>query len=347
MAVTRKADVAGMIPTIWAADLYAQAEKMTFWHRFEGPQGSSMPVIRRDDLEKGAGDTVKVDIVLALTGAGLTGSTAGGLLDGNEEKLKFRQTSYTVDAIRHGVRWEKLGKILITHEMRGTALNQLRKWLSGKLDDAIFKEFTGTGVTTIPDTAKIARGTSGVGSVNDIASGEGLTFDFITDLRSRARVDNRIEPLRMENGEEVYGLVAHPFALAALKKTTEWKQAQRDARERAATNPIFTGAVGMVDSVVLYESDRIPRAANAGSVQTAQNIFFGAQALMRGYAYYPDWTEQYFSYGEEQGIGTFTVVGQKLVTFDLNATETAGTPADDTAVGALVVYTEAPAPTFA
>jgi len=37
-----------------------------------------MPVIRRDDLEKNPGDTVRVDIVLALTGAAVTIPAASG-----------------------------------------------------------------------------------------------------------------------------------------------------------------------------------------------------------------------------------------------------------------------------
>lgn len=347
MAVTRKTDVAGMIPTIWATDLYAQSEKATFWHRFEGPQGSSMPIIRRDDLEKGVGDTVKLDIVLALTGAGLAGDTDTGLLDGNEEKLKFRQASYTVNTVRHGVRWSKLGKIMINHDMRSTALLQLRKWLSGKLDDRVFKELTGTGVTTLPTTAKVAVGGGGGNSIaepDDILVTEVLTLDFISDLKAKAKVQNRIEPIRIENGEELYFFVMHDYAALELKKSAEWKQAQRDARERSATNPLFTGALAMYDNVVLLQSDRIPRAANAGSVQVAHNVFLGAQAVIRGYAYYPDWTEQYFSYGEEQGIGTFATLGEKLLTFDLNAVETTGDATDDTAIGAMVAYSAAPGP---
>jgi N4-gp56 family major capsid protein len=353
MSVTRESDVDAQIPDIWAADLYAEAEKLTFWHRFEGPEGSNMPVIRRDDLEKNPGDNVYLDIVLALTGAGLTGDTDQGLLDGNEEKLKFRQTSFSTDALRHGVRWTKLGKIRINHRMRGTALNQLKKWLAGRLDNRIFAEFTGTtidgyaGSTTVPDSAKIAVGSDGdADAADDIAAGEDLHLDFISELKAKAKVDNKIEPIRMENGEELYFFVMHDYAALPLKKSSDWKQAQREARERGADNPLFTGALGVWDNVVLLQSDRIPRAANAGSVQVAHNLFLGAQGLVRGYAYYPDWTEQYFSYGEEQGIGTFVVVGQKLVTFDLTAAGGAA-DADKTAIGSMVVYSEAPAPGFA
>lgn len=345
MAVTRKADVSNQIPSIWSLDLYAQAEKLTFWNNMEGPEGSSMPIIRKDDLEKGVGDTIKTDIVLALTGAGLTGDAAGSILEGNEEKLVFRQTSFSVDSLQHAVRWTKLGKILINHNMRGTALAQMAKWLAGKLDDRIFNELTGqTGFTVMPDANLWAAGSaSSRATVADGNTTGRLTLDTLTELKAYAQVELKIEPLRMEDGQEYFGIVVHPYAAMSLKRDdTKWAAAQRDAALRGANNPLFTGAVGMWDGVIIYTSDRVPRSTN-GTIQVADNIFFGAQALSRGYAYYPDWTEEYFSYGQEQGIATWTVFGQKLNVFDLTAAGGAAASAL-TAIGSMVVYSAAVAP---
>ena len=151
--VTRFADVTNQVPDLWATDLYAQAEHMTFWHRFEGAEGSGMPLVRRDDLSTDAGDVVKLDIVLALTGAGATGDTT--LLEGNEEKLVMRQASVTVETLQNAVRWSKKASILNIHNLRTTSLGQLRKWLAGKLDDMVFNEITGgTGATTPRRTSR-------------------------------------------------------------------------------------------------------------------------------------------------------------------------------------------------
>lgn len=348
MAVTRKADVASQVPQIWSADLYSEAENLTFWHNLEGPEGSSMPILRKDDLEKQPGDTIKTDIVLALTGAGLTGDTSGGLLEGNEEALKFRQSSFTVDSLQHAVRWTKLGKILINHNMRETARNQLAKWLAGRLDSRIFSELTGqSGFTVMPTKNQWAAGTAT--SRATVADGNAtgrLTLDTITELKAYAQVELKIEPLKMANGEEYFGLVVHPYSAMSLKRDdVKWAQAQRDANIRGADNPLFTGAVGMWDGVIIYTSNRVPRSLNGNTpdIQVADNIFFGAQALSRGYAWYPDWTEEYFSYGQEQGIATWTVFGQKLNVFDLTAAGGAAAAAL-TAIGSMVVYASAVAP---
>lgn len=298
-----------------------------------------MPVIRQDDLEQGPGDTIKVDIALALTGAGQTGDTTA--VEGNEEQLKFRQMSIVVDALSHGVRWSKLGKILISHDMRQTALNQLKKWLAGKLDNDIFTEFTGADV---PAQNKWFSGTATTrNTIADTDAGGRLKLADISDIKAFAQSELKIEPLRMDNGEEYFGLVVHPYTNLSLKKDTTYQQAEREAGVRGRDNPLFTGATFLWDGVIGYVNNRVPRSANTNSpvVQTSDNIFFGAQALSRGYAYYPDWTEEYFDYGREQGVATYVVKGEQLNVFDLSA---AGDASDNTAIGSLVLYAAAAAP---
>lgn len=349
MAVTRKADVDAQIQELWSLDLYAQAEKQTFWNRFEGPEGSSMPIIRKDDFEKKPSDTIRFDIVMSLTGAGQTGGDTE-LLEGNEEEVKFRQISMGLESLKHAVRWSWESDLMITHAMRSTALMQLRKWLAKKLDDRVFATLTGEtvngyapGVTAANLPTSMMKYANRQSATTDLdETSDKLDLDDISDLKAYALQNNDLEPLRLEDGEEVFGLVLHPYTARDLKQSDSWKQAQREARERGAGNPLFTGALGMWDNVILYQSPRIPTALDgAGSIAVARNVLFGAQAAMKGYALHPQWIEQEFSYGEEIGIATRLVVGHKLVLFDLNATETAGVTTDDTAVGAMIVYAPA------
>src|SRR5687768_3161393 len=204
---------------------------MTFWGMYEGSPGSGMPVIRVDDLTKDAGDTIRTDIVLALTGAGTTGDTSGALLDGNEEQMKFRQSTFTVDALQHAVRFTWKANVLVTYELRDAAKNQLAKWLAGKLDDKVFNELTGgAGATTLPTTAKWFAGTAtSVGTIADTDAGGRLTLDAISEIKAYAQTNNKIEPIRVDgDGTEYFTLVAHPYAILSLKKSTEWQAAQRE-----------------------------------------------------------------------------------------------------------------------
>lgn len=351
MPVTRVADVDAQIQEFWASDLYSQAERMTFWQKFEGPEGSSMPILRRDDFEKEPGDNIKFDIVLALTGAGTVGDTV--LTEGNEEEVSFRQISMGLTSLKHAVRWSWMSELQITHNMRVTALNQLRKWLAGKIDDMISATLTGETVNGfVPHTAAASLPTSmkwysntatSIATITE--STDNITLNDISEIKAYALQENMMEPLRLSDGEEMFALILHPYTALDLKQDTDFQTAMREARERGASNPLFTGALGVWDNVILYQNPRIPTAADGdSSAVVSRNILLGSQAVVRGYALHPQWIEQEFSYGEEIGIATRMVLGQRLVYFDLNAAETGGDTTDDTAIGAMILYAPAGTP---
>lgn len=354
MAVTRYADFLNQTPDIWGKTLTAQAEKQTFWKRWEGPEGSSMPIWRKDQLLVEAGDVINMDAVLALGGPGQTGDLV--LLEGNEEKLKARQISVTVESLQNAVRWGKKPSILNIYNLRTTGLGQLRKWLAGALDNMIFSEFCGRSLTNpvytptiteanLPTTMQYFAGSAtSIATVADSDAAGRLKLSDISIMKALAMTQNLIEPIKLDNGEEVYGLVLHNYTALQLKLDASWQQAQRDAQIRGAGNPLFTGALGMWDNVILFSSNRImTNTDGVSSAVVARNVFFGAQALARAWAYYPDWTEQEFSYGQETGIATYSILGHRLYTFDFNATST-GATTDDTALGAMILYAAAPTP---
>lgn len=342
MATGTASDYTEQTPTLWAADLFYEAEDLTFFQNWEGAEGSGMPIIRKDDLTKEAGDTINVDIALSLDGAGVTGDLQA--LEGNEEELRFRQMAFSPEEYGHAVAWTGKAERRITHDMRTTAKNQLRKWLAGLLDNKVFDELSGAG-TTIPTSAKWAAGSAT--SRDTVADGDTtgkLTWNTLMELRAYARSELKIEPVMTENGEEYFILVAHPYALMELKRDdTKWAQAQREAQVRGDNNPIFTGAAGMVDGVILKESNRVNRSLNATPIQVADNVLLGANAMVRGYGMYPTWAEGSFDYGRRKGVATTVDVGQKITAFDLT---NAGGAADSakTWVGGMVVYSAAVAP---
>jgi len=346
MAATGYADVGPQVPAVWSDRLIAQAEKKTFWKRFEGPEGSGMPIIRKDELTKEAGDTIHMDMVLALTGAGVSGDTTA--LVGNEEAMKFRQLSVAVTDLSHATRWTKKAEQLINYQMRNSALNQLQKWLAGKLDDGMWSELTGGG-TTLPTTNQWFAGSAT--SINTLIDGDGtvrLQLADISDIKAHCQSDLLIEPLVMENGEEYFGLVLEPFAALALKKDSSYQQAFRDAQLRGDTNPLFTGAIGVWDGVILYSNNRVPTGTTTFAspatvnIRYAKNVFFGAQAAARAYAQYPDWTEELFDYGRSAGVATTFIKGDKLSVYDLSS---AGDGSGNQAIGSAVIYTAAVKPT--
>lgn len=336
---TTAATVAAQVPQLWSTRLLAQAENRTFWHRFEGAEGSGMPIIRKDDLTKEAGDTIKMDMVLALTGAGVTGD--GNALHGNEEQLKFNQLTFTVSDLSHAVGWTEKAAQLITHNLRNTALNQLTKWLAGKLDTPVWTELSGGGTTLPAVNAWFAGTATTINTLADSDAAGRLKLADISDAKAYAQSTLKIEPLKTADGQEWFGLVLDPFALLALKKDSTYQQAQRDANLRGDANPLFTGAAGVWDGVILYSNNRVPTATNTGPIRYAKNVFFGAQALMRGFAQYPDWREEQFDYGRQSGVATTMIKGEKLSVYDLSSAQDGS---GNQAIGSLVLYSSAVAP---
>jgi N4-gp56 family major capsid protein len=343
MAQTTRADVAAQIPQLWSTELFAEAENKTFFGRFEGPEGSGMPIIRKDDLTKAAGDTIKTDLVMALKGVGVTADTTS--LAGNEEALDFRQLALTVGPLSHAVRWTELTEQLINHDMRSTAKNQLAKWLAGVLDSAKWNALT---AGTLPAVNKWYAGDAT--SVGTVGTADTLTLNDISEMKAYAQAELKVEPLRMENGEEYFGLVVHPYANLALKKDTAYQQAQRDAGVVGDTNRLFTGATFLWDGVIGYVSNRVPTANDGadpdgtgvlGPISVARNVFFGSQAMACGYAQYPDWREEFFDYGRSAGVATTMIKGEKVNVFDFSAAKD-GT--GQRAIGSLIYYSAAAAP---
>lgn len=343
MATTTSTDVDPFIPELWSTWLFAEAENLTLWHNYEGPPGSSMPITRRDDLTAVAGDTIHIDIIKALEEDAIVGDLTP--VRGNEEKLKYRRADLVVEQYSKGVKYTKKASKLQIHDMRQDSKMQLAKWTAGKLDTLMWLEITGNGGTTMPNANLWAAGTATTrATVADGNTTGRLTLVSITELRAYARTELKIEPIMTEDGNEYFILLAHPYAIMELKEfDTSWAQAQRDAQIRGDANPLFTGAAGLWDGVIIKESNRVPRSTN-GTIQVADNVFLGANAASRGYAQTVEMIEDTTEdYGRQIGHMTDFIVGQKLNAFDLTSAGGAAASAF-TAIGSLTMYTAAVAP---
>jgi hypothetical protein len=90
---------------------------------------------------------------------------------------------------------------------------------------------------------------------------------------------NAVSPIRpvMINGEPWYIIFVSRQQLRDLRSETAWLQAQREANLRGMTNPIFSGAEGVWDGVIVKVSDQIHRRTGDGT-GTARTTFFDSSA---------------------------------------------------------------------
>lgn len=292
------------VPEVWAKELLVDAEKMMFWKDYEGEQGSGMPIIRKDELTKQPGDTVRIITMSHLSGAGVTSDTAN--LTDNEEALSIGELVLTLAIKAHAVKYTKYADQRAVFGVRQAAQGRLSYWLADKLDQSMFITLS-TGATY-----NLYGGTA----TADAGLGTADVFNTTAIRKIKAQLKTqRALPIKTEDGNEYFIIVIHPFDEYNLKADTVWQTAQREANLRGMTNPIFTGAAGVFDGCIIRVSHNVPNGnvnattgvdagIGAGAANVSHVIAFGGEAGARAYGQYPTWLEETKDYGRKLGIGT-------------------------------------------
>lgn len=307
MALTRLVDVDKAIPELWAKELLVDAEKLMFWKDYEGAQGSGMPVIRKDDLAKQAGDTVRIITMSHLTGAGQTGDTAN--LTDNEEALSIGEIVLTLAIKAHAVKYTKYADKQAVFDIRSAAQGRLAYWLADKLDQSMFKIASASATYNLYGGSATAD--AGLGTANV------FNTTAINKIKTKL-IDNRALPIKVQDGRAFFIVVIHPYDAYNLRADSVWQQAQREANLRGETNPIFTGALGVYNGMIVREAQNVPNGNSnsvngvdagigSGTAYVSHVIAFGGEAFARAYGQYPSWLEETKDYGRKLGIGTDVV----------------------------------------
>jgi N4-gp56 family major capsid protein len=143
-------------------------------------------------------------------------------------------------------------------------------------------------------------------------------------------------PIKMVNidGGMYYVVVLHSYSVTDLRLDiansayTDWPTIQTYANKRGLNNPIFTGALGVYNGCILYESTRI----FSPVANVRRNLFLGAQAgvYAMGGAYdaiersrvgkdnMMSWYEEIDDFGNEKGISVGAIFGINKSVFNSN-----------------------------
>lgn len=246
---TLYADLAYSIPELWDRDLRYGAARKSFWAKFTGAEGSGKPIIRKDDFTKNAGDTLHIDVLSPLKGAGVTGESQ---LQGNEEKLALSQFDLTPDVFRHAVAWNTKGQTLSFLDMPSTIRTAMKDWLARELDDRVW-------ITAMPwsDSHMTVMYAD---NVADRASILTNTYLDVTDLTMAGMLLGRqgampFKVIQRSDGQEMpaYACVVDPIQAYRLRSDTKWEDLGKYALPRNESNPLLTNAIGMVRGMIVYE----------------------------------------------------------------------------------------------
>jgi N4-gp56 family major capsid protein len=333
MAVTAFGTNDAQTVKIWSTLTLREALKATSFDKLLGTSKSSV-IQRLVELEKSAGDQIKYDLLMQMTGAGVTGDNR---MRDNEEALVYYQDTVNIDQLRNAHAFRRMSQQRTLHDMRVDAKGNLADWFAGKFDDYMFRTLCGDttlshGQTATAPTSNHIIYSGDATSQTGIGNNDQFSLADIDYAKEKAKT--LTPPVRptMVDGKEMYVTILHPYSVTDLRLDVansayvDWPTIQMMANQRGSSNPIFTGALGVYNNVIIYESTRIYSPA----ANVRRNLFLGAQAgvFAMGGAYdsiersrvgkdnLMSWYEEIDDYGNEKGISVGSIFGMNKSVFN-------------------------------
>lgn len=331
---------------LWGKRLLREALKETFVSRFMGSTKDSLVYVK-NELNKSAGDRIRYGLRMQLSGDGIQGDAT---LEGSEEALVTYTDNIFIDQLRHAVRSDgQMTEQRVPFSIREEALDGLRDWWADRIDQVFFNQICGdTTVATAyqggntPTAATSAAGNTrimyGSGSTSTTASFtattsnsaslKGIHFNLgvLDKMVNQAKIATPlIRPLRV-NGQSKYVAFLHPNQVRQLRtnnaaNTVTWFDIMRARAEGGdvKTNPIYNGALGEYNGVILHESTRLPALSTDSNVKRA--VLCGAQAACfatgrRDADQQMKWVEEQFDYENQLGVSASMIWGLKKTVFN-------------------------------
>lgn len=324
----------------WQRDLMKEALKRTWGLGLMG-RGADSVIQMKTDMKQ-MGDNVTIGLRMQLNGAGVAGD---GTLEGNEEPLVIYTDDVRIDQLRHAVRSRgRMSEQRVPFSVREEARDGLADWWADRIDTALFRQLAGDSYTNADtkftgsqpaidpiasgDTAHVyyPTGNSEADVVADAGANGKMTLQLIDRLRTKATLlSPPIRPVRVDGGE-YYMLFLHPLQVEDLRTNTntgQWLDIQKAAMNggQVTGNPIFSGALGMYNMVVIREAIRIPL-GNTTSKNLRRAVFCGAQAAAVAFgrdssaANVYSWVESLFDYENQLGVSAGAKWGLKKLRFN-------------------------------
>lgn len=315
---------------LWSKKMYREAIAKTSIMKFAGTEPDNMIQIH-DDTQKAAGDRVRVPLTVQLTGRGVTQDEE---LEGNEESLVQYYDDLFINELRHAVRHKRgIHTQRVNFEPRKLSKDNLRDWLADRLDtwgwnalagntavsDTIY---TGFNSTTAPTSAtgnrRIIYADEASTTEGSLTASQTFNLSMLDTAKNIAETSSPlIRPIR-SGSAEYYCAFLHPNQVRSLRTNTntgQWLDIQKQvlAGGDIEDNPIFTGALGVYNGIVLHSQKRLPKAPT--NANTRRALFCGAQAASlawgKGFGEMPSWTEEEFDYDKDLGVALETIGGLK------------------------------------
>lgn len=293
----------GLTRKRWAKDLFALIIPAVEFNELTGKSSSDIVQIRTE-LGKGEGDTITFGIRLPLVGEGVVGD---GVVEGNEEKLRFRNFNMTIEELNHAVdTGGKMEEQRVPYNLMQEGRDGLQEWWAGKLSDLLINCLVGNSnfriagqvfgqAITDPDTdhhmaVNQAAGTAVATAEAALTSADVIDMSTLDKMKQAAEVPStpvypignqvtglnyKVRPL-MKGGKPYYRVIMHNYVFDVLRQNTnigQWGDMLRSANKLGIPNVEIE-----YNGLLISKSERVPKMLTCGTGGVYRTVLIGAQA---------------------------------------------------------------------
>lgn len=287
----------------WSKSLYqAERENLDIQPLMGDDENSIIQV--KTETRKGAGDKVTFGLRARLTGEGIGESEVA---EGNGESLSIYSDAIVINELGHPVATRSANTIdqqRVPFDLRTQCIDSLGEWWATRKSVSFFNQvcgntaqtntkYTGLNATTAP-TANRHLWSGSAGADEALTSDNIFTLDLIDAAVEMAKVgDSMVRPIRIDK-QPKYVMYLHPYQVTSMRTnaaTGQWQDIQKAAMMGGNTtrNPIYTGALGEYNGVILRSSQDVTLGCNSSTPTTAvantrRAVLLGAQSAVVAYA---------------------------------------------------------------
>ena len=351
MAATSFAVGDALAVKLWSKGLSAEALKYTDISAMIGENAGAI-IHRKTEMEKSKGDQVTFGLCMQLSGDGFTENE---LAEGNGESLSIYSDALLINELGHNVGIKSENTIddqRVPFTMREEARDGLADWFSKRFSVSFFNQvcgytpqtntkFTGLQAVTAPSSGRqLWQGS--VSNDESLGSANTFTLGLIDKAKEMAiTASPMVRPINVSStGSDVgdyddvqmgkYAMYLHPYQVTALRSSTstgQWLDIEKAAMQggQITKNPIYTGALGEFNGVVLRSSFDITNGVNSSTgaaITTVKRaVLLGAQAAVCGYGMKNSpakyrWNEELFDHKRRLEVSAWTIWGIKKARFN-------------------------------
>lgn len=352
MATTNIAINDALAVKLWSKKLDHEALKYTDIGPLIGDDANSI-IHRKNETQKGAGDQITFGLRMQLVGAGFTENQ---LAEGNGEALSLYSDSLVINELGHVVGVKSKNTIdqqRVPFNLREEARGGLSDWYAKRYSVAFFNQvcgntlqtdvrYTGLNATIAPSATRIIR-QSGRASDDLLVAGDTFSLNLLDAAKEAAiTATPKIRPATFSGGTmgmggkrdynntltDRYVAYLHPYQITDMRVNTstgQWMDIVKAMNMGSGNrNPIYSGAVGEYNSIVIRSSFDMPYGISAAGVVVTtaiRGVLLGGQAAMMAFGQDngPNkyrWNEELFDHKRRLEVSAWTIHGLKKTTYN-------------------------------